>query len=155
VAIVAPGVALDVRRFALINGARFLTEPEGSGINGAIAFGVSHLAALGYDRVIVVNSELPFVRDISWLTNTDGVIVVPDHTGSQTNALSIPAGSGFRVAYGANSFERHCAEARRLGFDPRVVVDPDGISADSTDFAPTLRTTAEVTIDTAESLKTP
>lgn len=130
VAIVAPSLADDVRRFALVNGTRFIAEPAGGGLDGAVQFGVEQLARSDYDRVIVVHSDIPGVRDVSWMADTDGVIVVPDRTGQGTNALSVPTAEGFRFSYGPGSFERHCEEARRLGFDPKVVVDPEGLSAD-------------------------
>lgn len=130
VAIVAPSSAEDVRRFALINGARFLTEPEGSGLNGAVTYGVAQLAQAGYQRVLVVHSDIPGVRDFGWLADTDGIIVVPDRTGKGTNAISIPTDCEFSFSYGLGSLERHCDEARRLGFDPKMIVDPEGLSAD-------------------------
>jgi 2-phospho-L-lactate guanylyltransferase (CobY/MobA/RfbA family) len=35
----------------------------------------------------------------------------------------VPAGVGFRFAYGAGSFERHRTEAARLGLPCRIVHD--------------------------------
>jgi len=130
VAIVSPATASDVRRFALINGARFFAEPEGGGLDGAIAYGVNQLSNLGYDRVAVVHSDLPRARDLRWMAEKDGIVIVPDRTGLGTNAIGVPADCGFRFSYGAGSFERHCAEARRLGFEPTIVIDPEGLSAD-------------------------
>ncbi len=131
VAIVAPENADDVRRFALINGARFLAEPEeGGGLNSAARSGMSQLAGRGYDRVIVIHSDLPHIRDITWLADSDDVIIVPDRTGQGTNAISLPADCDFHFSFGPGSFDRHLGEGRRLGFDPKVVVDPDGVSAD-------------------------
>lgn len=130
VALLATSTAEDVRRFALINGARFLSEPEGGTLDDSLAFGVGQLANLGYGRVAVVNSDLPFARDLTWLADTDGIIIVPDRTGKGTNAISLPSGIGFKFSYGPGSFERHCDEARRLGFEPIVALDPDGLSFD-------------------------
>ncbi len=130
VAIVAPAGASDVRRFALINGARFFAEPDGGGLNGAVQFGVEQLSNLGYERIAVVHSDLPNARDLSWLSRHDGIVVVPDRTGRGTNAISLPADADFQFSFGEGSFERHCAEARRLGIEPTIVVDPDGLSSD-------------------------
>jgi 2-phospho-L-lactate guanylyltransferase len=130
VALVSTASAEDVRRFALINGARFLPEPEGADLDSAVVSGVNQLGALGYQRVAVVAADLPLARDITWLAETDGIIVVPDRTGKGTNAVSVPADIGFRFSYGPGSFERHCDEARRLGYEPTVVLDPDGLSMD-------------------------
>jgi 2-phospho-L-lactate guanylyltransferase len=130
VALVSSATAEDVRRFALINGARFLPEPEGGDLDSAVTSGVNQLGALGYQRVAIVHADLPLARDITWLADTDGIIVVPDRTGKGTNAVSVPSDIGFRFSYGPGSFERHCEEARRLGFEPIVVLDPDGLSMD-------------------------
>lgn len=130
VALVSSASAEDVRRFALINGTRFLAEPDGADLNGAVTAGVTQLGNLGYDRIAVVHSDLPLARDLTWLADSDGVIIVPDRTGRGTNAISVPADLGFRFSYGAGSFERHCEEARRLGVEPKVVLDPDGLSMD-------------------------
>ena len=130
VAIVSAESADDVRRFALINGARFLAEPANGGLDYAVRSGVAQLASRGYDRVVVVASDLPYVEDITWLADTDDVIVVPDRAGDGTNAISIPADCDFHFSFGAGSFDRHIAEAKRLGFDPKIIVDPEGVSAD-------------------------
>jgi 2-phospho-L-lactate guanylyltransferase len=132
VAIVSPATAGDVRRFALINGARFLPEPDGGGLNGAVNSGFRQLGELGYERVAVVHSDLPNAVDITWLASTeeDAIIIVPDRTGKGTNAISVPSGVDFTFSYGPGSFDRHVAEARRLGVEPRVVLDPDGLSFD-------------------------
>ena len=130
VAIVSPAGAGDVRRFALINGARFLAEPDGGGLNGAVSSGFAQLGELGYERIAIVHSDLPNAVDITWLADSNGIIIVPDRTGMGTNAISIPADVEFKFSYGPGSFERHVAESKRLGFEPTIVVDPDGLSLD-------------------------
>jgi 2-phospho-L-lactate guanylyltransferase len=145
VALVGPASAGDVRRFALINGARFLAEPDGATLDMAVSHGVAQLANLGYERVAVVHSDLPLARDITWLANSEGVIVVPDRTGKGTNAISVPSESGFRFSYGNGSFHRHCDEARRLGYEPQVVVDLNGISQDVDEPEDLERTPVETT----------
>ena len=45
-----------------------------------------------------------------------------DTTG--TNVVSVPTGAGFTFSYGPGSFQRHGAEARRLGLALRVVREP-------------------------------
>jgi 2-phospho-L-lactate/phosphoenolpyruvate guanylyltransferase len=130
VVIVAPETAGDVRRFALINGMRFLPEPEGGGLNGAVAFGFHKLTELGYERVAIVHSDLPKARDITWLAEGDDIVIVPDRSGKGTNAMALPAEVPFGFAFGPNSFDAHCIEARRLGHEPRVVFDLDGLSID-------------------------
>jgi 2-phospho-L-lactate guanylyltransferase len=130
VALLSSSSAEDVRRFALTHGTRFLAEPDGGDINSAVSAGVNQLAVLGYGRVAIVHSDLPLARDITWLADSEGIIVVPDRTGRGTNAISVPSHIGFQFSYGPGSFERHCNEARRHGFEPTVVLDPDGLSMD-------------------------
>lgn len=130
VALVGPHDAQDLRRFALIHGARFLAEPPGTDLNGAVHSAVAQLSALSYERVLVVHSDLPLATDLSWLGEAQGIVIVPDRTGRGTNAIALPADCGFRFSYGPGSFERHVEEARRVGYEPAVVVDVDGLSAD-------------------------
>jgi 2-phospho-L-lactate guanylyltransferase len=52
------------------------------------------------------------------------VTLVPDRHGDGTNVVVLPAGCGFRFAYGPGSFARHRAEAARLGLAVEVVHDP-------------------------------
>ena len=51
------------------------------------------------------------------------VTLVPDLREDGTNVAVVPAGVGFRFAYGAGSFERHRTEAARLGLPCRIVHD--------------------------------
>jgi 2-phospho-L-lactate guanylyltransferase len=48
---------------------------------------------------------------------------VPDRHDGGTNVACVPSAIGFQFAYGPGSFLRHCAEARRLGCELRVVRD--------------------------------
>jgi 2-phospho-L-lactate guanylyltransferase len=74
------------------------------------------LAAGGAERVIVAHADLPHARDLGAARGDgDEVVAVPDRHDDGTNVLSIPTGAGFRFAYGPGSFERHRAEAERLG----------------------------------------
>ena len=54
-----------------------------------------------------------------------GVTLVPDRRDDGTNVLRLPAGSGFRFAYGPGSFRAHRAEATRIGLPVRVLRIPD------------------------------
>ena len=53
------------------------------------------------------------------------VALVPCHRDDGTNVLSVPTSADFVFAYGPGSFQRHLAEADRLGLEARIVRDPD------------------------------
>ena len=92
----------------------------GRGLNGAVADGVAHLGADGFDRVIVAHADLPHALDLAWVADFDGVTLVPDRHDDGTNVLSVAPRTGFTFAYGAGSFARHVAEAKRLGMALRI-----------------------------------
>ena len=73
----------------------------GRGLNGAVADGVDHLAALGFDQVIVAHADLPHAVDLAWVADFDGVTLVPDRHDDGTNVACVPTGVGFSFAYGA------------------------------------------------------
>lgn len=97
----------------------------GLGLDGAVEAGVAAVEASGADRVVVSHADLPLATDLDRVVGTDGVVLVPDRHRDGTNVISIPAGCGFRFAYGPGSFERHRAEAERLGLSVDVRVDLD------------------------------
>jgi 2-phospho-L-lactate guanylyltransferase len=113
----------EVAAWARLEGAEVVWRP-GLGLNGAVSDGVELLAASGHEQVIVAHADLPYAVDLAWVADTDGVTLVPDRRDDGTNVLCVPTGVGFRFAYGPGSFERHRAEAERLGLDVRVVREP-------------------------------
>ncbi len=105
--------------------AEVIVRPE-AGLNGAVAGGFSHLLKRGFAKVVVAHGDLPLARGFSHLLGFDGVTAVPDRAEDGTNVLCLPSSAGaFGFGYGAGSFARHCAEARRLGLQLRVLHDPD------------------------------
>lgn len=114
----------EVAAWAVENGAMALPEP-GRGLNGAVEAGVARLEALGAAEVLVAHADLPMARGLARLAGFDGLTLVPDRRDDGTNVVCLPAGVGFRFAYGSGSFDRHCAEAERLGLPYRVVRQPD------------------------------
>jgi 2-phospho-L-lactate guanylyltransferase len=104
-------------------GALVVHEP-GRGLNGAVAAGVASLAGSGARQVIVAHADLPLAQSLAWLAHFAGVTLVPDRRRDGTNVLCVPVDAGFTFAYGAGSFARHLAEARRVGRGWRVVNEP-------------------------------
>lgn len=113
-----------VAAWAEASGAEVVWCP-GTGLNGAVTRGVGALAARGVAEVVVAHSDLPAARRFDHLTGAGGVTAVPDRRDDGTNVLCVPADAGFGFSYGAGSFQRHCAEARRLGLPLRIRRDPE------------------------------
>ncbi|MBV8161071.1 MAG: 2-phospho-L-lactate guanylyltransferase, partial [Acidimicrobiia bacterium] len=112
-----------VADWARAHGALVVWEP-GRGLNGAVQSGVERLAAAGARRVIVAHADLPLAGPLAWTARFLGVTLVPDRRDDGTNVASVPTGAGFTFSYGPGSFQRHGAEARRLGLGLRVVREP-------------------------------
>jgi 2-phospho-L-lactate guanylyltransferase len=110
----------EVAGWARALGVLVVWEP-GRGLNGAVEAGVTRLAGLGVEQVIVAHADLPLATDLTWVGDVPGVTLVPDRANDGTNVACVPTNAGFRFAYGPGSFARHCAEARRLGLPLRVV----------------------------------
>lgn len=112
----------DVASWASQLGARVIWEP-GSGLNSAVQHGVEHLAGAGARLVVVAAGDLPLATDLRWVTDFDGITIVPDRHRDGTNVIGLPSQCGFRFAYGPGSFARHVAEAERLDCGLRVIED--------------------------------
>ncbi len=113
----------DVAAWAAEVGASVLWKP-GRGLNGAVNEGVADLAGLGVTTVIVAHADLPHAQALAHVGEGEGITLVPDRHDDGTNVAAVPARSGFVFAYGPGSFERHQAEAARLGLPLRVVREP-------------------------------
>lgn len=100
----------------------------GLGLDGAVEAGVAAVEAAGASRVVVAHADLPLARDLAGLARphpdqATTITIVPDRHRDGTNVILLPAGCGFRFAYGPGSLARHRAEAARLGLAVRVVAD--------------------------------
>jgi 2-phospho-L-lactate guanylyltransferase len=113
----------EVADWARAKGALVVWEP-GRGLNGAVQAGVERLAGAGAGHVIVAHADLPFAGSLAWAARFPGVTLVPDRRDDGTNVAAVPTGAGFAFSYGPGSFQRHGAEARRLGLGLRVVREP-------------------------------
>ncbi|WP_232333041.1 2-phospho-L-lactate guanylyltransferase [Novosphingobium aquimarinum] len=112
----------------------------GVGLNAALCHSLPLVAQRGATRMLVIAGDLPSLDtgniDLLAQLDTDTIGIAPDRHGTGTNALSLPlpAGEDFRFAYGSNSFAHHREEARRLGYDARVILG-DGLANDIDDPA--------------------
>ena len=113
----------EVAAWAERHGASVVWAP-GRGLDGAVAEGVEHLGSLGYEQVVVAHGDLPLATALAALAGTPGVTLVPDRRDDGTNVVVVPTALRFRFAYGPRSFQRHRAEAHRLGLPVRVVRAP-------------------------------
>lgn len=95
----------------------------GLGLNGAVDAALDALHRAGTVRAVVAHADLPFPAGLGELAlaSADEVLLVPDRHDDGTNVASIPLGRGFTAAYGPGSFQRHRAQAERLGLTVRVV----------------------------------
>ena len=101
------------------------------GLNPAVTRAANRAADLGFQRVIVAHADLPAAVDLS-VVDGPGVGIAPDRGRDGSNVMCVPTGTGFEFAYGPGSFERHCAEARRLGLE-LTIVDDDTLAWDVDD----------------------
>jgi 2-phospho-L-lactate guanylyltransferase len=113
----------EVRTWALAAGAQVVWCP-GRGLNGAVADGVAAVRADGIETAVVAHADLPLATSFAWVADFAGVTLVPDRRRDGTNVVAVPTAAEFSFAYGPGSFERHQAEAARLGLPLRVIEDP-------------------------------
>lgn len=123
-----------VAAIAIHAGCQTIAEPIGSGLNGAVTIGATFAARENASHLLILPADLPFLsRDdldllLHQLETTSAssrgriespktLIVCSDQKKEGTNALILPAGSGFRFHYGRYSYQHHQAEAARLGWD--------------------------------------
>jgi 2-phospho-L-lactate guanylyltransferase len=110
--------------------AQVLWRP-GHGLNGAVTDGVAAMAKLGLTDVVVAHADLPLAQGLPRAMRPGLITIVPDRRDDGTNVIGLPTSIGFRFGYGAASFRRHVAEARRHGVGVRVWRDRDlGLDVD-------------------------
>jgi 2-phospho-L-lactate/phosphoenolpyruvate guanylyltransferase len=100
-------------------GAAVLADPADSGVNDAVAYGVSKLGLLGASAAIIAPSDIPFVTSeeissvLAALEQT-AVVLAPATCDGGTNILGLSPPDVIAPAFGPDSFARHCALARDL-----------------------------------------
>ena len=105
----------EVAAWAATVGAAVVWSP-GRGLDRAVADGVAHAGAAGADRAVVAHADLPLAHHLpALLVAAAEVVLVPDRRRDGTNVAVVPTAASFTFSYGPRSFDRHQAEARRLG----------------------------------------
>ncbi len=112
----------EVAEWAVGAGARVIWTP-GLGLSGAVQAGVATLAAEGAGTVVVAHADLSSPSGLDLIGRDGCVTLVPDLRCEGTNVAAVPAAAGFGFSYGSGSFERHRAEAARLGLGCVVIYD--------------------------------
>ena len=103
-------------------GASVVRDTSESGHSAAAALGVAAAVAAGADRVLLVPGDCPLLDGEGVRALLDRppaasgrVIVVPDRTGTGTNALLLEPPGAIAPAFGPGSHQRHLALARAAG----------------------------------------
>ena len=107
-------VTSDIEATAIAGsfGAAVLTDPADSGVNDAVAYGVSKLGSLGASAAIIAPSDIPFVTSeelgivLAALGQT-AVVLAPATRDGGTNILGLSPPDVITPAFGPDSFARH------------------------------------------------
>jgi 2-phospho-L-lactate guanylyltransferase len=95
-------------------------------LDGAAAAGRAWARERGMTRCVIAHGDLPLATTLDAVAG-DGtspvVVVVPDHRDDGNPVLSLPVNGAFTFSYGPGSAASHAAEARRRGFEVRIVRD--------------------------------
>lgn len=98
------------------------------GLSIAVSAAVERLASSGVERALVAHADLALARSLRPAMGS-GLVIVPDRRRDGSNVLCLPTTCGFRFSYGPGSFQRHVAEAGRLGMAVTVMED-DALATD-------------------------
>ncbi len=99
-------------------GAQVLNE-SGCGLNAAVKQAQKVIRQRGATQMLVVPSDLPFVRseDLQYLSDlaaSNTIVIAPDRSVHGTNGLCFDAKLEFSFAFGPDSYARHTEHARQL-----------------------------------------
>src|SRR5580658_6309838 len=78
----------EVADWAIGAGAFVLWTP-GLGLSGAVEAGVTHLASLGYELVVVAHADLPLVGSLISFGEEGSVTLAPDRRLDGTNVAAV------------------------------------------------------------------
>ena len=107
---------------------------EGTGLNHALAQGRRHALSRQADALLVLPADLPLLttedvyRILEYGKSFSSVVIAPSPDGG-TNALLVRPPTAIPFRFGRNSFERHCAAARRAQLSLHIVTSP-GLQTD-------------------------
>ena len=106
----------------------------GEGLNAAFALARTRARAMQAQELVLLPADLPRLvhADVEVLVTAGRdarIAIAPDHHGTGTNGLYLPAGLDFTCRFGARSRARHEEEARRLGIEAAIVARP-GLASD-------------------------
>jgi 2-phospho-L-lactate guanylyltransferase len=126
-----------VWEIALSYGVDILEEVDVPGLNESLALGLRSLQQHGAEAVMILPVDLPRLnaQNLQGKINklvSPGMVIVPDRHGDGTNLLLFAPPDLVPTAFGAGSFERHCALAQAAGVAPLILRCPDlGLDIDS------------------------
>jgi 2-phospho-L-lactate guanylyltransferase len=121
-------VTRDVRgaRLGTAKGARILPEGHSRGLNRAVRKGIRLAEREGVDQVLIIPADVPLVRpmDLERILRAGRekeVVIVPSYDEGGTNALLLSPPTVMPVAFGRDSFRRHCRVAQNRNLRVRVL----------------------------------
>ena len=135
----------DCARTAVLHDAEYLDDPGLADHSSAAAFGASHAAESGAERVLLVPGDCPALDpgEVDALLAREvpdrSCLVIPDRHGTGTNALLLSPWDAIAPGFGPGSCERHLERAaaanvhgevvsvRSLGLDVDTAEDLDSL----------------------------
>jgi 2-phospho-L-lactate guanylyltransferase len=132
-------VTRETRAAALASafGAVVVNDADERGQSEAAVLGIGRARELGAERVLLVPGDCPALDPgeadelLRAHTSSPEVVIVPDRSGSGTNALLLSPLDVIAPAFGPGSFTRHREAAQRAGVPvavdgpPSIVLDVD------------------------------
>ncbi len=115
----------SVRQLAKDEGAWALVE-HASTLNAAIAQGIEWASQREIEGLLILPIDLPHLQKsdlrqfIKLAQHTPSMVIAPCHHEQGTNALFVKPPTLIEPQFGANSFQKHCAQARNLGIQPVI-----------------------------------